>query len=129
MVSYNKNKRFTLTEKQIEDAICSVLSENINEGKLGKSLGVKKHGKYQPYTITTKCPECGCVFEFDPWDDTVYDSIWDESVVNCPECDYVIRVFDGTLWNGDPESICCEVLNENINEGKLENANVKMPKR
>ena len=73
-------------------------------------IEIIKHGDKDKYwSVTTKCPKCGCIFRFNPYGDTYHTDFYDEDRIDCPDCDYEIVVFDG---ESEPDSIICNVIEE-----------------
>lgn len=76
-------------------------------------IEILKHGSHpRMKTATTKCPECGCIFRFDPTKDTYHTRIFCEDRVDCPDCGYEIKVHDTSCWNDDQERIFCQVIDD-----------------
>ena len=76
-------------------------------------IEVIKHGnKPRQNTVTTRCPECGCIFRFNPEEDTYHTRIFCEDRIDCPDCGHEISVHDTSSWNDDPERILCQVIDD-----------------
>jgi DNA-directed RNA polymerase subunit RPC12/RpoP len=75
-------------------------------------IEVIKHGKPQfSRVVTTKCPNCDCIFKFNVDEDTYHDRIWCGDFIECPDCGEKIMVRDTSAWCGnDPDRIICDVV-------------------
>ena len=77
-------------------------------------IEVLKHGekKETARIITTRCPECGCVFRFNDDEDTYHSRIFCEDRIDCPDCGHTIKVHDTSSMLDHPEFVFCECLDE-----------------
>lgn len=76
-------------------------------------IEIIKHGNKEKYwSVTTRCPECGCIFKFNPLEDTYHERVFCEDRINCPDCGNEITVYDTSCWNDDPERVVCEVVED-----------------
>jgi ribosomal protein S27E len=78
-------------------------------------IEVLKHGEKPKSTfVTTKCPECGCIFRFNVDEDTYHTRIFCEDRVDCPDCGQYITVHDTSCWNKDIERIICPNIDYDV---------------
>ena len=78
-------------------------------------IEIIKHGNKEKYwSVTTRCPECGCIFKFNPFEDTYHERIFCEDRVDCPDCGNEITVHNTSCWNDDPERVVCEIIKDEI---------------
>ena len=71
-------------------------------------INVIKHGNLpKPKEITTKCPECGCIFTFNLEEDTYHCKFSCRDLIDCPDCGNKIAV-RGTGSFDDYDKILCE---------------------
>lgn len=75
-------------------------------------IEVIKHGHHPTNIVTTKCPECGCIFKFDHMEDTYHERIFCEDRVDCPECGKPITVHDTSCWNDNINRVLCPVISD-----------------
>ena len=76
-------------------------------------IEIIKHGDIETMkNITTRCPECGCIFKFNVDNDTYHERIFCEDRVDCPDCGNAIKVRDTSCWNDDPDRIFCEIVED-----------------
>ena len=72
-------------------------------------IKIIKHGKElkepKKDIITTRCPECGCIFKID------HNRIFCKDYIYCPDCWEEIIVHDtSSITSDDPNKIMCEIL-------------------